>query len=30
LMAQRGIYFRLYQMQFGNISNAEFRLQIAE
>lgn len=30
LMAQKGIYFRLYQMQFGIPANAEGRLRIAE
>jgi hypothetical protein len=29
-MAQKGIYFRLYQMQFGAPSNADWELTIAE
>ncbi len=30
LMARKGIYFRLYQIQFGEASNKELRLQIPE
>ncbi len=30
LMAREGIYFRLYQIQFGGASNAELRWRIAE
>ncbi len=30
LMAKKGIYFRLYQIQFGGTSNAELRLRMVE